>query len=73
MLYITQYKPFDNIDKEKIKNELPELGGSIEGVQRKIQQLLKAFEIPESNLRKRKNFKNCLDTSKFKKIYKKRD
>jgi hypothetical protein len=45
------------MNQNKIRNELLELGGSIEGIQRKIQELLKAFDVPESNPRKRVNHK----------------
>ncbi len=45
------------MNQNKIRNELLELGGSVEGIQRKIQELLKAFDVPESNPRKRINYK----------------
>ena len=62
------------MDNQKIRKELLELGGSIEGIQRRIQELLKAFDVPEPNPRKRKNLKaermarieNYLDTHKIK-------
>lgn len=69
------------MDQSKIINELLELGGSIEGIQKKIQELLKAFDVPESNPRKRRNLKrdrvaeidNYRATRKFKKNLKKGD
>lgn len=45
------------MNHNKIRNELLELGGSLEGIQRKIQELLKEFDVPESNPRKRRNLK----------------
>lgn len=69
------YSTLNDMDQKKIISELLELGGSVEGIQRRIQELLKAFDVPESNPRKRRNlkqermsrFENYLDTQKFKK------
>ena len=63
------------MDQQKIINELLELGGSLERMQRKVQELLKALDIPEPNPRKRRNLKkermqeieNYLDARRFKK------
>lgn len=62
------------MNQENIRKELLELGGSLEGIQKRIQELLKAFDVPESNPRKRRNlkqermtkFENHLDSRKFK-------
>jgi len=45
------------MDQKKIINELLELGGSLERMQRKVQELLKAFDVPEPNPQKRRNLK----------------
>lgn len=67
------------MDQKKIINELLELGGSLERMQRKVQELLKAFDVPEPNPRKRRNLKaeriteinDYRATRKFKKLQKK--
>jgi len=61
--------------QEQIIKELLELGGSVEGIQQRIQKLLRELDAPVSNPRQRKNLKqdrmirieNYLDTRKFKK------
>ena len=61
--------------QEQIINELLELGGSLIGMQKRVEELLTAVEAPQPNPRKRRNlkqsrmssFENHLDTMKFKK------
>ncbi|HEY5592128.1 MAG TPA: hypothetical protein VIK55_14075 [Paludibacter sp.] len=63
------------MDQSKIIKELLELGGSLERIQKRVQELLKEFDIPEPNPRKRRNLKkermqeieNYLDARRFKK------
>ena len=45
------------MDQQKIINELLELGGSLERMQKRVQELLKAFDVPEPNPTKRRNLK----------------
>lgn len=45
------------MDQQKIINELLELGGSVEGMQQRIQKLLRELDTPVSNPRKRINLK----------------
>jgi len=64
------------MNENKLRKELLELGGSLIGMQKRVEELLTAVEAPQPNPRKRRNlkqkrmasFENYLDSQKFKKL-----
>jgi len=61
---------------EQIIKELLELGGSAEGIQQRIQKLLRELDAPVSNPRKRRNLKQArvaaIDDYRAKRKFKKK-